>query len=423
MSRSDSPLRDRMIFLVGARRSGTNWLQRVVGSHPTVAVVPSETYLFSRGIAPLRERFHHGVRGSPGTGFMYMDEPDLLDALRDFCDRALSPFLEAAPGATKLAERTPEHVTCLDLIGGVYPDARVVHIVRDGRDVALSLLSQEWASAPKSIEEAAEEWRYCVETAEESSGSLERYRVVRYEDLLSDPLRHATDLYAWLGLPGGRDVVEAALVEAEVRFNAEPGAPVAAGKWRNSLSQTDLATFMRVAGDTLSRLGYDVPPAVVGNDGDAPKAKPKTKVKKRSLVQRRASAPPQHDPAFERRVSSLVTDTQRTMDRVVAAINGRNVDALGEFMTGSVWVRYVSGDDDWRGRGPAAWARLAEAIRADEALGGRQTRGDLYPSLPGSVAVMTFETDDGARHVRAVAVTLQGDHVSRFTYYELPPAR
>ena len=47
-----------MIFNAGARRSGTYWLQRITCAHPAVAEVPSETYIFSHGIAPLMERFH-----------------------------------------------------------------------------------------------------------------------------------------------------------------------------------------------------------------------------------------------------------------------------------------------------------------------------------------------------------------------------
>ena len=71
MSRADSPLRGRMIFNVGARRSGPTGSSAFVTAHPEVAAVPSETHLFSHGIAPLFERFQHkgdvGPNGSAAS--------------------------------------------------------------------------------------------------------------------------------------------------------------------------------------------------------------------------------------------------------------------------------------------------------------------------------------------------------------------
>ncbi len=410
-----------MIFLVGARRSGTNWLQRVVGAHPDVSLVPSETHLFSRGILPLRQRFHHSVRGSPGTSFLYMDEDDLLDALREFCDRALLPYLRAKPGASRLVERTPEHVMCLDLIAAIYPDAHVVHIVRDGRDVVRSLLSQTWPSAPKTVEAAAVEWRDSVEAAEAAAASVPRLCTVRYEELLADPPRHLTGLYRWLGLPSDPAIVEAALIEADVRFNVDPAAPqVAMGKWRASFSETDLATFVREAGATMRRLGYDLNGTEVpARSGPASEAAPP----RRPFVfgrRRRENRDARSDAMFQREVTTQVTQAQRVLDRVVTAINTRKPSELRAMTTPSVWIRVVSPDEDWTGRGEAALRRLLTTIEQDGALGGRQVAGELYPALTTSVAVMRFVDARGAGHLRIVVTSLQGDSVSRLTYYRLP---
>src|SRR5947208_2188830 len=154
MSRAESPLRGRMIFVVGARRSGTRWLQRILAAHPHVAWVPSESHLFSHGIAPLFELFQHSLRSSTTTGRVYVERAVALDGARDLCDAVLGGFLD--PGAERLVERTPLHVLHLDLISGIYPDAQVVHIIRDGRDVALSVAAQNWG--PSGIKDAAAEW-------------------------------------------------------------------------------------------------------------------------------------------------------------------------------------------------------------------------------------------------------------------------
>jgi hypothetical protein len=420
VSLTASPLHNRMIFLLGARRSGTNWLHRVLGAHPDVALIPSETYLFSRGIAPLRERFHHGVRGSPGTGFIFMEEEDLVEALRDFCDRAMLPFLKAFPGARRLAERTPEHVTCLELIGQIYPDAHIVHIVRDGRDVARSLLSQGWKSAPTSLEEAAAEWRHAIDAAEAAAPKLKHYRMARYEDLLTNTLTEVSKLYSWLGLSSTPEDVRAALVEAEIPFNVDAAAPeLASGKWRHSFTASDHDVFLRVAGEALLRLGY------VGSDGDTPPPKPKlseapTRVRFFADLSRRLSGAA-YERAFSRRLVEGITDAQRIVDRMVAGIATGRLRELESMTEPSVWVRFVGLHTEWQGRGPSAWAQLIEALSADEALTGRQLRGDLNPSLPTSSAVLRLQTPDGLAHDRVIIVTVQGDRVSRLVYHQFPP--
>src|SRR5205823_11694477 len=151
-------------FLVGARRSGTNFLQRVLAAHPAVLPVPSETYVFASGLRPLSERIHHAAAGLNRTGATFMERDDFIAASRVFCDRIFGGLAERLdPGAERIVERTPWHAYDLELIGDVYPDAWVIQIIRDGRDVARSLLAQPWG--PETMAEAAEEWRSSVAAA------------------------------------------------------------------------------------------------------------------------------------------------------------------------------------------------------------------------------------------------------------------
>lgn len=417
MSRADSPLLNKMIFVVGARRSGTNWLQRILGAHPDVATVPSETYLFSRGIQPLRERFHHGVRGSTGTGSTYMDEQVLLDALRDFCDRALQPYLDAAPGSLRLVERTPEHATVLDTIGSIYPDAYVVHIVRDGRDVARSLVNQGWSTAPQSIADAAEEWRSTVEAADREGSRLQHYRVVRYEDMLADPLRNVESLYEGLGLRTSDPLVKDVLAEAQVAYNEDPANPViASGKWKEHFTAADVEIFMKIAGETLERHGYDA---------DAgPSRRPETAVR---------SQPPSRQPAWRRlgraagrlatprggrdRQVSAPALVQHNLDQLITAINRRMLQDVRGSAAPDVWIRVVDPASEWTGRGDDAWAKLADAIDHDPALNGRQIKGDVVVSVPTASAILVYETDDRHRHLRVVVVSFDANRMTRITYY------
>ena len=92
MGRDDDHFDWRVIFLVGARRSGTNWLHDLLALHPRLVQVPSETHLFHT-LGTLSERFQHGLIGSPNTGAIYLPREEMLDSFRDLADRAFVPDL------------------------------------------------------------------------------------------------------------------------------------------------------------------------------------------------------------------------------------------------------------------------------------------------------------------------------------------
>lgn len=253
-SPADGLLRDRVIFNVGSRRSGTYWLQRIVTAHPSVGSVPSETHLVSHGIAPLLERFHQRDRDSTQVGSVYCERELLIRALRHLCDEVFGQFLE--PGQRRIAERTPLHVFHLGLISELYPDAKCVHIIRDGRDVARSIAAQDWG--PNTVTDAAREWRDAVSAGREAGLGPDRYLEVRYEALLSDPESQITGLYEWLGLPTSPADLSYPLAASRRHENVDRFGVggVGVGKWRSSFRRGDLAAFMEVAGDLLAELGY-----------------------------------------------------------------------------------------------------------------------------------------------------------------------
>src|SRR4051812_9395307 len=257
MSRADSPLRDRTIFLVGARRSGTNWLERILTAHPGVVAVPTETYLFSHGIRPLADCFQHANPGMPSMGRTYLERDVFLDSMRDLIDKVLLGVIERSGGDPRyVVERTPWHASQLPLISEVYPDARVISIVRDGRSVARSLLAMPWG--PSDMAEAAQEWATAVRDARDGGALFgDRFREIVYERLLADPRAGTEALFAWLGLPLDEAAWAAILAAAGASFNVDPGSPaIGADKWRDELSAADLRTFERVAGRELLELGY-----------------------------------------------------------------------------------------------------------------------------------------------------------------------
>lgn len=432
MGRATSPLRDRMIFVVGARRSGTNWVQRVLAAHPDVAAAPTETYLFSRGIAPLAERFQHGSPASVSLGTVYMHREAFLDALRDFCDEVFGGLLAALrPGATRLCERTPEHATCLELIGAVYPDARVVHIIRDGRDVARSLAGQAWG--PGSLRAAAEEWASHVAAARAAGRRLAHYHEVRYERMLADPRSQLEALFGFLGLDAPDAVVAEAEREARAPFNVDPNHPVvAADKWRTALRADELAEVNAVAGPLLAELGYATPDPGLpsahadGRTGTAdpvgpPSSRPAVVGRLRSGASRVRRRTRRHDGAGD--VHRRIFEVQGTADAVAAAISARDVAALSALLAPDAVVRVVADGDDRRARAGAGRDLLAGCLAADPALDGTVVWGDAHPGVPTCTVLARYRTTDGAVHDRVLAVTEEAGRVTSLTWYQLAAPR
>lgn len=417
MSRTDSPLRERMIFSVGARRSGTFWLQRIVTAHPEIVEIPSETALFSHGIAPLFERFTHSARGFPQVGQIYVERATLLDAARDFCDRVFLGFDD--PGSRYIAERTPQHLAHLELMAEIYPDARYLHIVRDGRDVARSLVSMPWG--PSSIEEAATEWRTSVMAAR-VPGLPERYREVRYEALLAEPEERISDLYEWLGLEVTPSVLESALRVSRMQRNeVVSGSRVRAGKWKGGLSPKDVETFNRVAGDVLVELGYSLDPSRPPRERRAAGRLPRARGGRRSS---RIAAPPARRAATAERRDRPVARILSGIQEFLSAIHQQRFERMLEMMDADCELRIISCDGD---RVLASNHAMVEALRNDSVFYGRQIRGDIHTALPASTVILRYALADGTTADRILVLSFRDELVIRLVVYhaalDLPAPR
>jgi hypothetical protein len=399
VSRADSPLRGRMIFNVGSRRSGTFWLQRIVTAHPQVSAVGSETHLFSHGIAPLAERFHHAALGSGQVGSTFIERDPLLDALREFCDTVFTPMLE--PGKSRLAERTPLHALHTGLIADIYPDGRIVHIIRDGRDVVRSLIEQQWG--PENVAEAAREWRTAVETARAGAGDSNRYLELRYEDLHVDPANRIAGLYRWLELPVDDAILERALVEGKVERNLDPRrTPAGSGKWRGVFTPEDLAAFEEVAGDVLYDLGYER----LSAEGSRPRQRLRARLRRNGANGDR--------PVAVKRAGSDV-EAQQHFDALLDAFHTAP-ERAGELLGEQATVRVVDGGVERAAGGQGARELLVGTLRSDTALRGHQVRGDVHPEPPLFTVFLRYETPDGPAD-RVLVARLEGDRVRDLALY------
>jgi hypothetical protein len=410
MSRADSPLAGRMLFLVGARRSGTNWVQHLLTLHPAVAGLPSETHLFSHGVAMLRDRVQHGLTSSTKTGSIYMNRDDFLDATRDWCDAVFGPTLSST-GARILVERTPMHAHHLDLIAAVYPDARVLHLVRDGTAVARSLLAQEWG--PTSLRDAAREWADVVRAVHASD--VPHLREVRNEDIVADPVTAVASLWEWLGLDVTDDLRAAVRQEAAKPVNVTAGRPGTSGP--GPLSAAEAATVVEEAGAQLSVLGYPPPqgPRTGAHEGPPEPHRRAPALRQlldrgRAAVRRARPAPGQPTAAVGGMLWSEAA--QAAVDRLTAALETRDRDALGRVLTPDAQVTV---DSATAVRGDAAVAALLQA--ATPATGARQVFSAVHPANPAFTVAVSHVRPGHPPSWRVLVVTPRGEQVASVACY------
>ena len=286
-----APRGENLVFLVGSPRSGTTWLSRLLGAHSEIAAT-QETELISRYCRAwydawqdqipddVRRWERHRHRGLPSV--LTLDEFD--DYVIGFARSVYDKVLALKPTAKVVIDKHPAYSLNVGLLRRMFPAAAVLDIVRDGRDVAASLLaaSEGWGKdwAPGRIRLAAQTWRRCVEGAALAEDGS-RYLRIKYEDLVQDGPSVLFDCLQFAGvksdhdqcadivrrfeLRAGADRAEDSLVwsgEVVKRLGRAPGEPEgffgsgATNNWRRTWNAWDRLTFAHVAGDLLRDLRY-----------------------------------------------------------------------------------------------------------------------------------------------------------------------
>jgi hypothetical protein len=270
---------DGPIFLVGAPRSGTTLLRAMLNRHPRLALC-DETFFFYWVAA--RERVFGdladaGRRARAVDRFLEtrrvtrlgLDLAALRDHLRREATsyprflRELLAFYARAHGKARGGEKTPQHALVAEQLLAWYPDARLVHLVRDPRDVVASLRRMPWGSG--SVLGDARTWRENVAGAERGERDP-RFVLVKYESLIAAPQAELERLCAALGERFDPKMLEAGGGKTDRWwFDRAQGAVDRSRveKWRTELRPDDVAIVEWVAGERLARYGYApaAPPA------------------------------------------------------------------------------------------------------------------------------------------------------------------
>lgn len=268
-------------IFIGSDRSGTTLFRVIFDSHPELAI-PYESWFL---VPLLRQRHRYeGPAGIDHGAFIrdlsehprfqawqlpveVVERRLIANKPHSAADALRSVFAAyaAEQGKARYGDKTPSYVRHLALLADQFPEALFIHVIRDGRDVALSLKEVEWG--PSTIEDAAFVWKRRVEMGRRVGAGLgHRYMEVRYEDLLDEPPKVIRRICDRIGLGFDQRMLD---------YTARSEAAVAAAKfphrhenlvlpptkglrdWRQVMSKDQLQTFEALAGTLLEKLGYE----------------------------------------------------------------------------------------------------------------------------------------------------------------------
>ena len=283
-----------MPMIVGSPRSGTTLLRLMLDAHSELAIPPETGFLtltnkLTETADTLREKFFEQIVNHSSWPDFEIPHETFWDALTQITPFSLSEgyrtfygLYAARHGKRRCGDKTPIYCRHLNAIRHVLPEARFIHIIRDGRDAALSL-RQMWFSPGWDIETQASTWRDCVLAARRAGVGHNDYMEVRYEDLVLNTretlgqvcahvrlnyeegmlnyYKQATERlkeHKGRSLPDGSPVITQEQRFEQQQRTTQPLDPTCVFAWKRTMNTEERKRFQLVAGDLLKELGYEV---------------------------------------------------------------------------------------------------------------------------------------------------------------------
>ena len=281
-------------FVVGVARSGTTLLRLMLDAHPQLAI-PPETHFIPKvvkaceqGGDPHQRVFELLTRHRRWPDYQ-LDANELRERLERLHPLTAGDALRAfyglyaeRQGKPRWGDKSPSYLRRMRRVASALPEARFVHLVRDGRDVALSQVEVDFG--PDAVADSARDWAEGIDRARRQARRLRHYLELRYEDLVADPETVVRRVCEFIELPwnpamldyhegaeermsevardfdrGGGPSIPAAVRASRHTRVVEPPQTGRVGRWRTEMSPSDREAFESIAGELLTELGYTEP--------------------------------------------------------------------------------------------------------------------------------------------------------------------
>jgi LPS sulfotransferase NodH len=285
-SRSQPKQMKPPVFIVGSPRSGTTLLYHMLLSAGGFAVYLTESKVFDL-VFPQFPNLNSPENRRKALDlwlqsklFTLTDlekshiERRILEDCRSGGDflRIVMEEMALQQNVNRWAENTPEHILHLDTIKKEIPDALVIHMIRDGRDVALSLHKKGWVQPfpwgkKRGALVAGLYWEWLLDKGREYHRRIGRdYLEVRYEQLVSQPVETLAQISRFIDHDLDYQQIQrvgiGSVSEPNTSFEGESSSgtfdPV--GRWRKGFAAGELGALEELIGPTLENLGYPVTP-------------------------------------------------------------------------------------------------------------------------------------------------------------------
>jgi Sulfotransferase family len=273
----------RALFIVGCPKSGTTWIQNHLSGHPEVVVDGEGRFAWRMfpAIAKGVQAFNADQAKFVPNEVTHLRDVDLLMSMRQLIDMQLFRYLERAQRAGKdvskvrvIGDKTPQHSVCLPLLNQLYPDALVIHIIRDPRDAATSgFFHFAQGDESKRVEHFRTfmlgSWAQAVTQARAAAKAFpERYLEVLYEDLIKDERVQLQRCARFLGVDASESAIDACVASGS--FEQRSGGRArgqkdnkaffrsgTVGDWRSHLDESTAAELCAPIADLMRSCGYD----------------------------------------------------------------------------------------------------------------------------------------------------------------------
>ena len=272
---------NKAIFIVGVGRSGTTLLQCMLNAHSRVCFLPETHFLrHYPGVPGVADRIRR--RGMTAIWSRLANDPDIRrvgpDLLADILDerpdtlagfyRTLLDRYAEIHRAERVGEKDPKNIEILPVIRGWFPEARIIHVVRDPRDVVVSRMRAEWSRGRCFLAHliACREQLHLGRT-EGPALFGSNYREIRYEDLISRPEETLSNVCEWMELEyesgmltfqrSARELIQG----REEAWKKECSGPLLTdntGKYSGVLSRRRILRIEAVCREAFNRFGYPI---------------------------------------------------------------------------------------------------------------------------------------------------------------------